>query len=136
MTEGKAEISSHLELILLVKDQKTKISLQERARSTAFILSGKSRITQRQNKISFGEMKVFYLTVISNSKYSGRLHISCKAQTQSHCEPPKKEGKLKSGIKQNSPPFALYPLGITKEALSSTKKLQSSCDLYQTQCAF
>lgn len=107
MTEGKAEISSHLELILLDKDQKTKISLQESTRSTAFILSGKSRITQRQNKISFGEINVFYLTVICNSKYSGRLHISCKAQTQSHCEPPTKEGKLKSGIKQNSPPFAL-----------------------------
>lgn len=34
------------------------------------ILSGKSRITWRQNKVPFWEMNIFYLMIINNSAYS------------------------------------------------------------------
>lgn len=46
------------------------------------MLLGKSRIAQRQNKIFFGDMDVFYLTIINNSKYlSGSIsHVSLKQE--------------------------------------------------------
>lgn len=46
------------------------------------MLLGKSRIAQRQNKIFFRDMDVFYLTIINNSKYlSGSIsHVRLKQE--------------------------------------------------------
>lgn len=86
MTKEKAGISSQLNSAYSARDQKTKISLHE---STGLQLwySCKSRITQRQSKVSFWEMNVFYLTIINNSTYSVIFHTPSMVQTQSHCEP-------------------------------------------------
>lgn len=46
------------------------------------MLLGKSRIAQRQNKIFFRDMDVFYPTIINNSRYlSGSMsHVRLKQE--------------------------------------------------------